>query len=81
MFRGSSQPVLRWSYSVDFGYISIFEVIDIVAAYFVQSCYARGSCTLQIFSLHSARGEASFAVCFRLVERLHANCAIQQLQS
>jgi len=34
---GSSQPVLRWSYNVDIGYISLFEVIGIVAAYFVQS--------------------------------------------
>jgi len=30
---GSSQPVLRQSYSVDFGYISLFEVIGIVTAY------------------------------------------------
>jgi len=27
---GSSQPVLRYSYSVDFGYISLFEVTGIV---------------------------------------------------
>ena len=32
---GSSQPMLRQSYSVDFGYISLFEVIGIVAAYVV----------------------------------------------
>ena len=38
---GSSQPVLRLSYNVEFGYISLFEVIGIVAAYFVQSCYKR----------------------------------------
>ena len=33
---GSSQPVLRQSYNVDFGYstrISLFEVIGVVAAY------------------------------------------------
>jgi len=30
---GSSQPVLRESYNVDFGYISLFEVSDIEAAY------------------------------------------------
>ena len=29
---GSSQPVLRQSYNVEFGYISLFEVIGIVAA-------------------------------------------------
>jgi hypothetical protein len=29
---GSSQPVLRQSYNVDFGYMSLFEVIGIVAA-------------------------------------------------
>ena len=34
---GSSQPVFHESYNVDFGCISLFEVIDIVAAYFVQS--------------------------------------------
>ena len=39
------QPVFRWSYSVDFGYISIFEVIGTVDAYFVQSCYVCGSCS------------------------------------
>jgi len=44
---GSSQPMLRRSYNLDFGYISLFEVIGIVAAYFVQSCYACGSCTVQ----------------------------------
>jgi len=30
---GSSQPVLRQSYNVDFGYISLYEVIGIAAAY------------------------------------------------
>ena len=30
---GSSLPVFRSSYNVDFGYISLFEVIGIVAAY------------------------------------------------
>ena len=40
---GSSQPVLRQSYSVDFGYMPLYEVIGIVAAYFVQSYYACGS--------------------------------------
>jgi hypothetical protein len=30
---GSSQPVLRQSYNVDFGYISLVEIIGIVAAY------------------------------------------------
>jgi len=30
---GNSQPVLRQIYNVDFGYISLYEVIDIVAAY------------------------------------------------
>jgi hypothetical protein len=30
---GSSQPVLRQSYSVDIGYILLFEVIGIVAAH------------------------------------------------
>ena len=30
---GSSQPVLRQSYNVDFGYISLFEVIATVDAY------------------------------------------------
>jgi len=48
---GSSQPVLCQSYNVDFGYISLFEVIGIVAAYFVQCRYACGSCTLQIETL------------------------------
>ena len=38
------------SYNVDFGYISLFEVIGIVAAYFVHSCCACGSCTVQIQS-------------------------------
>jgi len=28
--------------------MSLFEVIGIVAAYFVPSCYACGSCTVQI---------------------------------
>jgi len=28
-----SQPVLRQSYDIDFGYIPLFEVIDIVATY------------------------------------------------
>jgi len=46
-----SQPVLHQSYNVRIGYISLFEVIGIVAAYFVQSCYACGSS----FNLHSAR--------------------------
>jgi hypothetical protein len=32
---GSSQPVLHQSYNVDFGYISLFELIRIVAAYAV----------------------------------------------
>ena len=42
---GSSEPVLRQSYSVDIGYISLFEVIgSTVAAYFVQCCYVCGSC-------------------------------------
>jgi len=36
---GSSQPVLRQSYNIDIGYISLFEVIGIVAEYFVQPCY------------------------------------------
>jgi len=50
---GSSQPVLRESYNVDIGYIpSLFEVIGTVAAYFIQSCYACGSCTP---TLHGAR--------------------------
>jgi len=44
---GNSQPVLRLSYNVDFGYISLFEVIGIVAAYIVQSCYACG-----LFTVH-----------------------------
>jgi len=43
---GSSQPVLRQSYNVDFSYISLFEVIGIVVEYFVQSCYACGSCNV-----------------------------------
>ena len=43
---GSSQPVHRQSYNVDFGYISLFQVIGIVTAYIVQSRYARGSCTV-----------------------------------
>jgi len=30
---GSSQPVPRSSYNVDFGYTSLFEVIGIVVAY------------------------------------------------
>ena len=42
---GRSQPKLRYSYNVDFGYISLFEVIGIVAAYFLHSCYACGSRT------------------------------------
>jgi hypothetical protein len=29
---GSSLPLLRQSYNIDFGYISLFEVIGIVAA-------------------------------------------------
>jgi hypothetical protein len=33
---GSSQPVLRQSYNVDFCYISLVEVIGIVAAYAVM---------------------------------------------
>jgi len=42
-----SQSVLRQSYDVDVRYIiSLFEVIGIVAAYFVHSCYACGSCTV-----------------------------------
>ena len=47
--------MLRQSYNVDFGYVSLFEVIGTVTAYFVQSCYARGSCTVQSSTLHSAR--------------------------
>jgi len=38
---------LYYSYSVDFGYVLLFEVTSIVAAYFIQSCYACGSCTVQ----------------------------------
>jgi len=34
---GSSQPVFRRSYNVDIRYISLFDVIGIVAVYFVQS--------------------------------------------
>ena len=49
---GSSNPVLCQSYNVDFGYITLFEVIGIVAAYFVGSCYACGSCTVQIETVH-----------------------------
>jgi len=30
---GISQPVLRQSYNVDFDYISLFEVIGVLAAY------------------------------------------------
>ena len=30
---GSSHPVLRQSYKVDFGYISLYEVTGIVAVY------------------------------------------------
>jgi hypothetical protein len=30
---GSSQPVLRQSYNVDFGYMSLFEVIGIVPSF------------------------------------------------
>ena len=44
---GSSQPVLCQGYDVDIGYISLFEVIGTVAAYFVQSYYACGLCTVQ----------------------------------
>jgi len=29
-------------YNLDFSYISLFKVMSTVAAYFVQSCYARG---------------------------------------
>ena len=53
---GSSQPVLRQSYNVDFGYKSLFEVIGIVAAYCVQSCYACGSCTVHF---REAQAESS----------------------
>ena len=50
---GNSQPVLRLSYRVDYGYhISLFEVIGIVAAYFVQPCYACGLCTVHC-ALHN----------------------------
>jgi len=38
---GSSLPVLRQSYNVDFGYISLFEVIGIVAVYVVQSSHTQ----------------------------------------
>jgi len=34
---GNSLPVLHQSYNVDFGYISLYEVIGTVAAYFVLS--------------------------------------------
>ena len=34
---GSSQPVLRYSYNVDFSYISLFQVVGIVAAYAAAS--------------------------------------------
>ena len=40
--------MLRLSYNVEFGYISLFDVIGIVVAYFVQYCYACGSFTVQI---------------------------------
>jgi len=43
---GSSQPVLHQSYNVDISYILLPEVIGSVAAYFVQSCYTCGSCTV-----------------------------------
>ena len=35
-------------------HISLLEVIGTVAAYFVQSCYVCGSCTVQSFNMHSA---------------------------
>ena len=47
---GSSQPVLRQNYNVDFRYIWLFEVIGVVVVYFVQCCYACGSCTYKIFN-------------------------------
>jgi len=51
---GSSQPVLRQSFNVDICYISLFEVIGIVAAYCVQSCYALWilHCAVQ-FTIHT----------------------------
>ena len=44
---GSSQPVFRQSYNFDRLHISLFEVLSTVAAYFVQSCYTCGSCTVR----------------------------------
>ena len=35
--------------------MSLFEVFGTVAAYFVQSCYACGSCTVQSGTPHNAR--------------------------
>ena len=39
---GSYQPVLCYSYNVGIGYVSVFEIMDTVAAYFVRSCYGCG---------------------------------------
>ena len=44
--------MLLQSYNVDFGYISLFEVIGIVAAYFVQSAMKGPSLTICNRSQH-----------------------------
>ena len=50
------EGVLRIFCNDYIGYIyRLFEVICTVAAYFVQSCYACGSCTVQSGTPHNAR--------------------------
>jgi hypothetical protein len=49
---GNSQPLFRQSYNVDFGYISLFEVIGIVVAYMFRPVMRvdRAQCTIPITS-------------------------------
>jgi len=51
---GSSQPVLRQSYSVDLGYISLYEVIGIVATYLFRPvmCVDRALCKVSLYTVH-----------------------------
>ena len=51
----------------DFGYVSLFEVIGIVAAYVVQSCYACGSCTVQIETVLQLHADFGYISLFEVI--------------
>ena len=55
--------MLRLSYNVDFGYISLFEVIGIVTAYFVNAVMRVGCALCRV---KSAQCTAYFVQCTAL---------------